>query len=513
MMSFKRMRRDIEEAEYPAKQTLIEDARSVVTRFIAWAEPHLQILRKSIINEPHWQHMRAEYDRLAKIFAGVDVGAQMLLALMYLPGLPLLLNLACSILLAFGIAYAVGSGARIYSSRTNFSSARSVRLCRDAAAVVLFLVAPSGILLLASKVASGSLIPFLATLFPYCLATVAEALPIAAGLFLACGQIIAQPEKLEAKLTEAKRFLEWLNAQSKPPDDTNVSGAGTSNAPEGPPSSTTPIRKSAAAGPMATMALALILLGPLSRLGYSQAGPAYAGPANHSFACSSLVDDTTSVNRNLLLRAVNLLLQPTTLANFLQAGHCTELTAADFGDAGEFTTFNFLRIPQQPAAMFSCANAHPRIDPARRILLYQVGFRNYYDRRARALCIRKLTVAKAIYKKRFAAFRKALRSILLPSKFPDADCTAIHGLINFVAATQGTHLIFSDGRESCGKMAQVHVIGKVVLVIVPGIGPIEKAGPAALRRARRWQQLVPGLVVLPFTAIGAPGWTDSFRLK
>ena len=532
-MNSKKLRRDINEAEFPERTRLIEDAKTAVKKFIADTERSLQALRHSRMStDPHWRTVGRESKRLAHVLVGADVFAQFALGLIYLPALGLFVIGASSIATAVVVALAVGSAGWIFAMKA-LHPLRAVRILRDLAGVIGVITIGGVVVLVATKVATGAMIPLLSTLFPLALVAVAETMPVVGGLMWACARIIDWPDRLEADLTAANRFLQWLDGQGWPP------GSGPPAPPDAPlarppaspgdkPSGGEVPSKPNGSGVAATVVLAALLAGPLASRAAAQPKPSQTGsseitqvsPVHNStvsilnslseWDCWSFVDGTTSVDPRARTRAVGLFLEPAPLAAFLRAAGCRTLSFATFTDAGTFTPLQTVSIPST-RHLSDCSHPSLNVTPAAAVLAsVQSNFRAFFYTQAKDSCLVRARQTEAQYNDGISDVSKTLGAVLLPETLPPGHCTDILNLLRYATESPGVAVFFTDAKESCNnKWAEARISNssaRVIFILVPSRGAIAVTGPAVLSRAKEWSHVIPNFQAVPYTQMSPSVW-------
>ncbi|MCL5005136.1 MAG: hypothetical protein M1404_01270 [Acidobacteria bacterium] len=532
-MNSRKWRRRIDESEPPEKCDLIDDARTAVQKFIADTENRSNaLLSSAICRQPHWRSLKHEFHRLSLVLVIGDAIAQFLVGLIYWPALSLFLIAAAAVGTDVFVAVAVGSAAWAFAMKSH-APARAVRICRDIAGAVGITTVTGFVLLVATKVASGSLVPVLAALFPAALIIVAETMPVCAGLFSTCERILAQPDKLQQQLTEARRFKHWLDGQDGPPGPPlgaplkrplvrpsvrPTNGSAGIDEPPGP----TPV-----AGFLASILLVCVLGGPLASRGVAQTRPINArlaavvtansfnsvSVANYhkphlGYSCFVLLDATASVDPVARKRAIELLLQVETLAAFLKTADCRTLEYGIFTDAGIFTAVKSTPVPSPPAPS-DCSNPLLRLTPATAFLSGQVGFDEYFRNQARKKCIAREHDGDISYRRELAGIGNTLAAALLDQPFPSARCTDILGVLQLVTSSPRTSLIITDAAENCDAKwahARINSAGKVIFVLLPSVGHISRTGPAVLGRTKEWSRVIQNFQAVPYTGLSPAVW-------
>ncbi|TAN20711.1 MAG: hypothetical protein EPN33_14375 [Acidobacteria bacterium] len=418
--------------------------------------------------------------------------------------------------LALGLGYAVHTFA-VHRLEDLESPVTAERLSRHAAFWIGVVALGLLTVFLWSRFVGLGLVALTSAYAPWLLAASAELLPISCGLYATASSFLHRPARLEgesavsqARQADAEDLLAWLQEQEPDPDP----GEDDENEDDNDPSSGVAATASPDESPgkvarKVTTILPLLLLAGVLTLASRPVLAQHLDPAPAGPIVYVLPDGTYSVNPITLQIALSHLLQPKALSQLLKTTAARSLAVGAFGDGGEFTPLAYLTVPV--AANLRCTDAQPPADLGP--LRYQRAFREFYRNKARAACRTRELQSQRAHATALAALRAHMQAILQPSSYPPAHCTDLLGVFRLLAATPGVSLILSDGAQTCPVLRAnrlIHVRGKLALILVPSRGPITQTGPAALQRGREWQRRIPGLVVIPWTQLGAPGWTRIF---
>ena len=427
---------------------------------------------------------------------------------------------------------------------------RSVRRCLQYAGVFGTACAIALGVFLFSRTANEELVPYLVGAVAASLWTLAEALPITAGLLSAAAHHLSYPalharriRRVKERLAELDTFVQWLEdeerrlealAASTPSEDD--ADSGTPSAAATPAPAPVPGRRSIAAA-----GLLLALVGP-SVMACTRAAAAPAVDSNAPVTrdspvsplssvvldhrttgdiglapetiCHIYIDDTGSVDPTSRARVLETLADG--LPAFLDAFGCHELRVGHFSNQGAFAPMHAFLVPGVPATP-TCGTPAPTTGTRALPVLFFDQFADYYKKQGRSLCEQQQHAAIAAAQGEQDHFLKNVRAVITQPRIVDHACTAISPIIEHAlvrGSSKRVLVLVTDAADTCsGTSRPIHLSddARLVLVLLPSAGPIGDRGPEALARARYWEGRVSGVTVALFQDLPAWRWADLAR--
>lgn len=180
-----------------------------------------------------------------------------------------------------------------------------------------------------------------------------------------------------------------------------------------------------------------------------------------------------------------------------------------FDNEGPFTKLSAPMSIPSPGPLGNCSSEtlengkDTGIDPVVGIL---PGIKEYERNKTRAECENRNQVQEQANQRELKAALDRIRSAIPEVVKPQTGCTAIAGLLGYVASSRpaSTVIVITDAEETCAKgpLPRIPVPDgtRVIMFLVPKKGRIDIEGPEAVRRASAWKKAVQ-MTVLPYTGI------------
>lgn len=421
---------------------------------------------------------------MAALLLALDVPIQFLLNRVALPDVELWVLALIAPVIALGIA-ALVHGATLAFFYDQDRPARSIRICRVLAGLSFVVTGAGSTVFLFARQASADVASHIVTLTSISLWTVAEALPLSAGFFLAWAHILGQPSLARRHRGQVHRHIGALSQFVAELDQEESALSASANG----------TGRSASRRTAAALVLFAALAGSLA--------PALHAVQTPNRICALFMDRSLSVQGEHRARTVKLLSE--SLPEALEALGCVELVVGTFSNEGAWAPRRWLLVPQRPREQ-DCELSKADVPQGTNGLLANLqGFRTYFRTQAIESCKSKQAERMEAFDAERKEFLATARPIIERPQLTHETETNILGVIDSLLET-GVQLVLiaTDGLETTERTISPLRIpdgSRVVLILLPARDTY--GGASATREAAEvWEQA--GATVLPYTALIAP---------
>lgn len=494
MQSIRRKRRwrDIQEtANQSLRLEKVHQAKARATEELAGLKEQAELLAD--VSQDHVHHpgigkgtslQLAGLCTMAALLLALDVPIQFLLNRVALPEVELWVLALIAPAIALGLA-ALVHGATLAFFYDRDRPARSIRICRLMAGLSFVVTAAGTTVFLFARQASADVASHIVTLTSISLWTVAEALPLSAGFFLAWAHILGQPSLARRHRGQVQRHIGMLSQfvarldQEESALSASVNGTGRSAS-------------------RMTAAAVLVLFAALGSF-----APALHAAQTPNRICGLFMDRSLSVQGEHRARTVKLVSE--SLPEALETLGCTELVVGTFSNEGAWAPRRWLLVPQRPPER-DCELSKADVSEGTTGLLANLqGFRTHFRTQAIESCKSKQAERMEAFDAKRQAFLATARPIIEQPQLTHETETNILGVIDSLLET-GVQLIMiaTDGLETTERTIlplRIPDGSRVVLILLPARDAYGGAN-ATREAAKAWEKA--GATVLPYTALIAP---------